>query len=246
MRYRNGEIMARDEIARGGLPKVDYVAGVPDSGVPHAMGYANHSGKPLARPFVKYTPTWPRSFMPEDQQVRSRVARMKQIPVPELIEGKKLLFVDDSIVRGTTSARIIKLLRDAGAAEVHFRSLRLPLSIRATSGTDIPDQKLLVATGRTLEQINEVIGADTLGYLSKRARCPACQKRKMRFLHCLLYRRVCRRAGKCAFLPIFTTSPERPSQGRQKVRRVRTWKRAILKATPQQAWTLPPVTALWS
>jgi len=101
MRYRNGAIMARDEEARGGVPDVDFVAGVPDSGVPHAMGYANHSGKPLARPFVKYTPTWPRSFMPEDQQVRSRVARMKQIPVPELIEGKKLLFVDDSIVRGT-------------------------------------------------------------------------------------------------------------------------------------------------
>ena len=88
MRYRNGAIMARDEAERGGVPDVDFVAGVPDSGVPHAMGYANQSGKPLARPFVKYTPTWPRSFMPEDQQVRSRVARMKQIPVPELIEGK--------------------------------------------------------------------------------------------------------------------------------------------------------------
>ena len=101
MRMRNGEIMARDEVARGSLPKVDYVAGVPDSGVPHAIGYANRSGKPFARPFVKYTPTWPRSFMPVQQSTRDQVAKMKQIPVPELIEGKKLLFVDDSIVRGT-------------------------------------------------------------------------------------------------------------------------------------------------
>ena len=101
MRYRNGEIMARDEVARGKLPKVDFVAGVPDSGVPHAIGFANRSGKPFARPFVKYTPTWPRSFMPTSQDVRNQVAKMKQIPVPELIEGKKLLFVDDSIVRGT-------------------------------------------------------------------------------------------------------------------------------------------------
>ena len=118
MRYRNGAIMARDEAERGGVPEVDFVAGVPDSGVPHAMGYANHSGKPLARPFVKYTPTWPRSFMPEDQQVRSRVARMKQIPVPELIEGKKLLFVDDSIVRGTQLRETVDFLYSTGAAKV--------------------------------------------------------------------------------------------------------------------------------
>ena len=98
MRYRNGEILARDEQQRGTAPDVDYVAGVPDSGVPHAIGYANYSHKPFARPFVKYTPTWPRSFMPANQQVRNQVAKMKQIPVPELIQGKKLLFVDDSIV----------------------------------------------------------------------------------------------------------------------------------------------------
>ena len=126
-RYRNGAIMARDEAERGGVPDVDFVAGVPDSGVPHAMGYANHSGKPLARPFVKYTPTWPRSFMPEDQQVRSRVARMKQIPVPELIEGKKLLFVDDSIVRGTQLRETVDFLYSTGAAEVHMRSACPPI-----------------------------------------------------------------------------------------------------------------------
>lgn len=85
MRYRNGAIMARDDAARGLLPDVDYVAGVPDSGLPHGIGYATESGKPFARPFVKYTPTWPRSFMPSDQKIRDSIAHMKQIPVPELI-----------------------------------------------------------------------------------------------------------------------------------------------------------------
>ena len=127
MRYRNGEIMARDEIARGLLPKVDYVAGVPDSGVPHAIGYANRSGKPFVRPFVKYTPTWPRSFMPANQDVRNQVAKMKQIPVPELIEGKKLLFVDDSIVRGTQLRETVEFLYSCGAEEVHMRSACPPI-----------------------------------------------------------------------------------------------------------------------
>ena len=127
MRYRNGEIMARDEVARGLLPKVDYVAGVPDSGVPHAIGFANRSGKPFARPFVKYTPTWPRSFMPTSQDVRNQVAKMKQIPVPELIEGKKLLFVDDSIVRGTQLRETVEFLYKSGAAEVHMRSACPPI-----------------------------------------------------------------------------------------------------------------------
>ncbi len=127
MRYRNGEIMARDEIARGQLPKVDYVAGVPDSGLPHAIGYANRSGKFFARPFVKYTPTWPRSFMPANQNIRNQVAKMKQIPVPELIEGKKLLFVDDSIVRGTQLRETIEFLYSCGAEEVHMRSACPPI-----------------------------------------------------------------------------------------------------------------------
>ena len=127
MRYQNGEIMARDEIIRGQLPKVDYVAGVPDSGVPHAIGYANRSGKPFARPFVKYTPTWPRSFTPANQAVRNQVAKMKQIPVPELIEGKKLLFVDDSIVRGTQLRETVEFLYESGAAEVHMRSACPPI-----------------------------------------------------------------------------------------------------------------------
>ena len=127
MRYRNGEIMARDEVAQGRLPKVDYVAGVPDSGVPHAIGFANRSGKPFARPFVKYTPTWPRSFMPTNQEVRNQVAKMKQMPVPERIEGKKLRFVDDSIVRGTQLRETVEFLYDSGAAEVHMRSACPPI-----------------------------------------------------------------------------------------------------------------------
>ena len=127
MRYRNGARMAADEREMGIMPDVDYVAGVPDSGLPHGIGYANESGKPFARPFVKYTPTWPRSFMPANQEVRNRVAKMKQVPVPELIKDKKLLFVDDSIVRGTQLRETVEFLYGAGAAEVHMRSACPPI-----------------------------------------------------------------------------------------------------------------------
>ena len=127
MRCRNGEIMARNEMAAGTMPDVDYVAGVPDSGVPHAIGYANHSHKTFARPFVKYTPTWARSFTPSNQEIRNLVAEMKQIPVPELIEGKKLLFVDDSIVRGTQLQETVEFLYKSGAKEVHMRSACPPI-----------------------------------------------------------------------------------------------------------------------
>lgn len=127
MRYKNGEIMARDEKINGTMPDLDYVAGIPDSGLPHAIGYANESKVTFARPFVKYTPTWPRSFMPEDQTVRNRVAKMKQLPVTELIEGKKLLFVDDSIVRGTQLRETVEFLYESGAKEVHMRSACPPI-----------------------------------------------------------------------------------------------------------------------
>ena len=127
MRCRNGEIMAREEEKQGTMPDVDYVAGVPDSGVPHAIGYANNSHKPFARPFVKYTPTWARSFTPSNQQMRNLVAEMKQIPVPELIQGKKLLFVDDSIVRGTQLRETVDFLYKSGAKEVHMRSACPPI-----------------------------------------------------------------------------------------------------------------------
>ena len=122
MRYNCGRALARRDNVHP-----DIVAGVPDSGVPHAIGFANRSGKPFARPFVKYTPTWPRSFMPVNQDVRNQVAKMKQIPVPELIEGKKLLFVDDSIVRGTQLRETVEFLYESGAAEVHMRSACPPI-----------------------------------------------------------------------------------------------------------------------
>jgi len=127
MRMRNGEIMAEREAREGLMPDVDYVAGVPDSGVPHAIGYANQSHKPFARPFIKYTPTWPRSFTPANQDVRNQVAKMKQIPVPELIEGKKLMFIDDSIVRGTQLRETVEFLYESGAKEVHMRSACPPI-----------------------------------------------------------------------------------------------------------------------
>ena len=127
MRVRNGEIMARNEIAAGTMPEVDYVAGVPDSGVPHAIGYANYSHQPYARPFVKYTPTWARSFTPSNQEMRNLIAEMKQIPVPELIQDKRLLLVDDSIVRGTQLRETVEFLYHSGAKEVHMRSACPPI-----------------------------------------------------------------------------------------------------------------------
>ena len=127
MRTRNGEIMAESDIKNGTLPDVDYVCGVPDSGIPHAIGYSNRSGIPFARPFIKYTPTWPRSFMPQNQTMRNQVAKMKLIPVHELIEGKKLLFVDDSIVRGTQMRETVEFLYSNGAKEVHMRSACPPI-----------------------------------------------------------------------------------------------------------------------
>lgn len=127
MRCKNGEIMARDEALQNGIPDVDYVAGVPDSGVPHAIGYSNMSHKPFARPFIKYTPTWARSFTPSNQEMRNLIAEMKQIPVPERINGKKLLLVDDSIVRGTQLRETVDFLYQSGAKEVHMRSACPPI-----------------------------------------------------------------------------------------------------------------------
>ena len=127
MRCRNGEIMAKNDKEKGLAQDIDYVAGVPDSGTPHAIGYANACGIPFARPFIKYTPTWPRSFMPATQRERNMVAKMKQIPVHELIQDKKLLFVDDSIVRGTQLRETVEFLYENGAKEVHIRSACPPI-----------------------------------------------------------------------------------------------------------------------
>lgn len=122
MRYRCGMALAkRDNV------KPDLVAGVPDSGIAHAIGYANESGIPFSRPFVKYTPTWPRSFMPTHQSKRNLIAKMKLIPIHDLIEGKSLLLIDDSIVRGTQLRETTEFLYASGAKEVHIRPACPPL-----------------------------------------------------------------------------------------------------------------------
>ena len=194
MRCRNGEIMAQTEMENGTMPDVDYVAGVPDSGLPHAIGYANYSHKPFARPFVKYTPTWARSFTPSNQEIRNLVAEMKQIPVPELIEGKKLLLVDDSIVRGTQLRETVEFLYRSGAKEVHMRSACPPIMYgckflnfsRSNSEMELLARKKIqqlegeegsnhieeYADGKTnrgqclLKSICEEMGFDSLGYQS--------------------------------------------------------------------------------
>lgn len=122
MRYRNGAAMAKNDNV-----DIDLVAGIPDSGVGHALGYSNQSKVPFGRPFVKYTPTWARSFMPQDQHIRNLVAKMKLMPVPELISNKRLLFCDDSIVRGTQMRETADLLYQNNAREVHVRSACPPL-----------------------------------------------------------------------------------------------------------------------
>lgn len=122
MRYRNGVIMAKNDDV-----EIDMVAGIPDSGVGHAIGYSNHSKAPFGRPFVKYTPTWARSFMPQDQGIRNLVARMKLMPIPELVSDKRLLFCDDSIVRGTQMRETVELLYKCNAREIHIRSACPPL-----------------------------------------------------------------------------------------------------------------------
>jgi len=121
-RYNCGAFLAKNDDV-----KVDFVAGIPDSGVGHAIGYAIEAHLPYRRPYVKYTPTWPRSFMPPDQSMRDLVARMKLIPIREIIEGKRILFCEDSIVRGTQLKEQIRRLYDVGAREVHMRPACPPL-----------------------------------------------------------------------------------------------------------------------
>ena len=127
MRYRNGAAIADRDMEQGRTMDIDYVGGVPDSGTPHAIGYANRTGLPFARAFIKYTPTWSRSFTPARQSDRKKIAKMKQIPVHELIQNKNLLFVDDSIVRGTQLRETVEFLYDNGAKSVHMRSACPPI-----------------------------------------------------------------------------------------------------------------------
>lgn len=151
MRYRNGAIMADNDKKNNLNSNIDYVGGIPDSGTPHAIGYANKSGIPFARAFIKYTPTWARSFTPSKQSERNRVAKMKQIPVHELIEDKNLLFVDDSIVRGTQIRETVEFLYENGAKSVHMRSACPPIMFsckylnfsRTTSDMELITRKII-------------------------------------------------------------------------------------------------------
>ncbi|MBR5528862.1 MAG: amidophosphoribosyltransferase [Oscillospiraceae bacterium] len=152
MRYRNGAEIADRDMAQGRSMEIDYVGGVPDSGTPHAIGYANRTGKPFARAFIKYTPTWARSFTPAKQADRNKIAKMKQIPVIELIKDKNLLFVDDSIVRGTQLRETVEFLYDNGAKSVHMRSACPPIMYgckylnfsRATSDMELISRQTIV------------------------------------------------------------------------------------------------------
>ncbi len=152
MRCRNGEIMAENDNAKEYDGKIDYICGIPDSGTPHAVGYANESKIPFARPFIKYTPTWTRSFTPTRQSDRNKIAKMKLIPVHELIEGKNLLFIDDSIVRGTQLRETVEFLYDNGAKSVHMRSACPPIMYgckylnfsRATSDMELIARKIIM------------------------------------------------------------------------------------------------------
>ena len=152
MRYRNGAEIAERDMAQGRSMEIDYVGGVPDSGTPHAIGYANRTGKPFARAFIKYTPTWSRSFTASKQTERKKIAKMKQIAVPELIDGKKLLFVDDSIVRGTQLQETVEFLYNHGAKSVHMRSACPPIMFgckylsfsRSTSDMDLISRQTIM------------------------------------------------------------------------------------------------------
>jgi amidophosphoribosyltransferase len=168
VRNRCGELLARaDDV------EVDLVAGIPDSGIGHGLGYAAEAGVPFRRPFVKYTPTWARSFMPQVQEVRDQVARMKLIPIREIIQGKRLLFCEDSIVRGTQLKDTIQRLYDSGAVEVHMRPACPPLAYgckylnfsRSRSELDLAARKAIAALeGPDAENIAEYARAGSEKY----------------------------------------------------------------------------------
>ena len=186
MRYRNGAAIAERDMAQGRSMDIDYVGGVPDSGTPHAIGYANRTGKPFARAFIKYTPTWARSFTPAKQSDRNKIAKMKQIPVHELIAGKNLLFVDDSIVRGTQLRETVEFLYDNGAKTVHMRSACPPIMYgckflnfsRATSDMElISRQTIMELEGEEgFKHLEEYADGNT--ERGKRMRKTICEKFK--------------------------------------------------------------------
>ena len=182
MRCKNGEIFARTDAKTHDMHKIDYVGGVPDSGTPHAIGYANASKVPFARPYIKYTPTWARSFMPVNQTERNKIAKMKLIPVHEFIEGKRLLLVDDSIVRGTQLKETVEFLYSHGAKAVHMRSACPPimygckyLNFSRSSG----DMDLI--TRRTMMELE---GEDAVKYMEEYSNANTARGKAMRKAIC--------------------------------------------------------------
>ncbi len=164
-RNRCGRALARRDDTR-----MDFVAGIPDSGTGHAIGYAAEAGIPYKRPFVKYTPTWPRSFMPQDQRVRNLVARMKLIPIRELIQGQSIMFCEDSIVRGTQLQDIIRRIYGYGAEEIHMRAACPPLIFgcpylnfsRSRSALELAGRKaILELEGEQPESLTEYAHPDS-------------------------------------------------------------------------------------
>ena len=158
MRNRNGELLAEDDEKMD----VDYVAGVPDSGTAHALGYANRSNISYSRPLIKYTPTWPRSFMPQNQKARNLIAKMKLVPVFQIIKDKKFVLIDDSIVRGTQLSETVSYLIDNGAKEIHVRSACPPIMYGCkflNFSRSVSDLELI--TRRTITEL-EGISADDI------------------------------------------------------------------------------------
>lgn len=182
VRNRNGAMFAENDTKKGNNKGVDFVCGVPDSGTPHAIGYANGSKIPFARPYIKYTPSWARSFTPPRQVDREKIAKMKQIPVRELIKGKSLLFVDDSIVRGTQLKETVDFLRVNGAKSVHMRSACPPIMYgckylnfsRVTSDMELITRRTIVELEgeEGLNHIDEYRDADSArGKAMRKAIC---------------------------------------------------------------------------
>ena len=182
MRYRNGRIMAQNDALLGNNEGIDYICGVPDSGTPHAIGYANESDIPFARPYIKYTPTWSRSFMPNSQADRKKIAKMKQIPVHELIKDKNLLFVDDSIVRGTQLKETVDFLSQNGARAIHMRSACPPIMYsckylnfsRATSEMELLARRIVM----------ELEGEEGFAYLDEYSDASTERGKKLRASIC--------------------------------------------------------------
>lgn len=161
MRYRCGSLIRKHDNV-----EADNVAGIPDSGIAHAIGYSNESGIPYSRPFIKYTPTWPRSFMPQSQKQRNLIARMKLIPVEELIKDKKLVLIDDSIVRGTQLRETAEFLYDSGVKEVHVRPACPPIMFgckylnfsRSTSAMDLITRQVIADIEGVSEVTDDMLG----------------------------------------------------------------------------------------